>query len=237
MNKNYDLIWQALSGVSCGSLKIKLPDGLEKNFTGINAGPNAEMAIKDYNFIDSVIAGGDVALGEGYMQNLWESDDLEKLLTFFTLNAHALEDFFHARRFQALVLFIKSFLTKNTKRGSKKNIEAHYDLGNDFYQLWLESLLQNHFQTKLNKFILQKDFDFMIFEMIIYHFLTSWLKFKINGNNRYFFAEQQVFASLNLHISQIIDLQEFINARLTAIKTFHLDKKLAILNIFNKILS
>ena len=110
-----------------------------------------------------------------------------------------------------------------------------------FYQLWLESLLQNHFQTKLNKFILQKDFDFMIFEMIIYHFLTSWLKFKINfkinGNNRYFFAEQQVFASLNLHISQIIDLQEFINSRLTAIKTFHLDKKLAILNIFNKILS
>ena len=70
MNKNYDLIWQALSGVTCGSLKIKLPNGLEKNFTGTNAGPNAEMAIKDYNFIDSVIAGGDVALGEGYMQNL-----------------------------------------------------------------------------------------------------------------------------------------------------------------------
>lgn len=141
MNKNYDLIWQALSGVSCGSLKIKLPDGLEKNFVGINSGPNAEMEIKDYNFIDSVIAGGDVALGEGYMQNLWESDDLEKLLTFFTINAHALEDFFHARRFKALVLFIKSFLTKNTKRGSKKNIEAHYDLGNDFYQLWLDETM------------------------------------------------------------------------------------------------
>ncbi len=138
MNKNYDLIWQALNGVTCGSLKIKLPEGLEKNFVGTNAGPNAEMEIKDFNFIDSVIAGGDVALGEGYMQGLWKSEDLEKLLTFFTLNAHALEDFFHARRFQAFLLFIKSFLTKNTKRGSKKNIEAHYDLGNDFYQLWLD---------------------------------------------------------------------------------------------------
>ena len=52
-----------------------------------------------------------------------------------------MEDFFHARRFQALVLFIKSFLTKNTKRGSKKNIEAHYDLGNDFYQLWLDETM------------------------------------------------------------------------------------------------
>jgi cyclopropane-fatty-acyl-phospholipid synthase len=83
---------------------------LEKNFAGNSAGPNAEMEIKDYNFIDSVITGGDVALGEGYMQNLWDSPNLEKLLTFFTLNAHALEDFFHAKKFQALLLFIKSFL-------------------------------------------------------------------------------------------------------------------------------
>lgn len=138
MNKNYDFIWQALNSVNCGSLKIKLSDGLEKNFVGNNVGPNAEMEIKDYNFIDSVITGGDVVLGEGYMQNLWDSPDLEKLLTFFTLNAHALEDFFHAKKFQALLLFIKSFLSKNTKRGSKRNIRAHYDLGNEFYQIWLD---------------------------------------------------------------------------------------------------
>ncbi len=105
-----------------------------------------------------------------------------------------------------------------------------------FYQLWLESITQNHFQTKLNKFIQQKDFDFIIFEMVIYHFLTSWLKFKINSINNYFFNEEQIFTNLNLNISQIINLQEFINFRLTAIKTFHLDKKLAIINIFNKIL-
>ena len=141
MNKNYDFIWRALNGVTYGSLKIKLPDGSEKNFAGNFAGPNAEMEIKDYNFIDSVITGGDVALGEGYMNNLWDSPNLEKLLTFFTLNAHALEDFFHARKLQAFLLFIKSFLTKNTKRGSKKNIQAHYDLGNDFYQLWLDETM------------------------------------------------------------------------------------------------
>ncbi len=105
-----------------------------------------------------------------------------------------------------------------------------------FYHLWLESIIQNHFHTKLNKFIQQKDFDFIIFEMAIYHFLNSWLKFKINSISNYFFSEEQVFNSLNLNISQIINLQEFINFRLTAIKTFHLDKKLAIINIFNKIL-
>ncbi|MBU6140010.1 MAG: cyclopropane-fatty-acyl-phospholipid synthase family protein [Proteobacteria bacterium] len=141
MNKNYDFIWQALSGISCGSLKIKLPDGQTKEFYGKISGVNAEMEIKDYNFIDSVITGGDVALGEGYMQNLWDSNDLAELLTFFTLNSHALEEFFHARKFQAFMLFIKSLLTKNTKKGSKKNIEAHYDLGNDFYQLWLDETM------------------------------------------------------------------------------------------------
>ena len=106
----------------------------------------------------------------------------------------------------------------------------------EFYQLWLESFTKNHFQTKLNKFIQQKDFDFIIFEMAIAHFLNSWLKFKMQNLNTYFFNEEQVFTSLNLATSQIIDLQEFINSRLIAIKTFHLDKKLAIINIFNKIL-
>lgn len=106
----------------------------------------------------------------------------------------------------------------------------------EFYQLWLESFTKNNFQTKLNKFIQQKDFDFIIFEMVITHFLNSWLKFKMQSLGTYFFNEEQVFASLNLATSQIIDLQEFINSRLIAIKTFHLDKKLAIINIFNKIL-
>ena len=72
--------------------------------------------------------------------------------------------------------------------------------------------------------------------MAIAHFLNSWLKFKMQSLGTYFFNEEQVFASLNLATSQIIDLQEFINSRLIAIKTFHLDKKLAIINIFNKIL-
>ncbi|NBV06767.1 MAG: class I SAM-dependent methyltransferase [Proteobacteria bacterium] len=141
MNRNYDFIWQALSRVSSGALKIKLPDGLTKEFRGNISGVEAEMEIKDFNFIDSVITGGDVALGEGYMQNLWDSPNLPALLTFFTVNAHALEDFFHARRLQAFLLFIKSLLNKNTKKGSKKNIEAHYDLGNDFYQIWLDETM------------------------------------------------------------------------------------------------
>jgi hypothetical protein len=67
-------------------------------------------------------------------------------------------------------------------------------------------------------------------------FCLVYYKKAVQNLNTYFFNEEQVFTSLNLATSQIIDLQEFINSRLIAIKTFHLDKKLAIINIFNKIL-
>lgn len=139
--KNYKLIWLALASTTYGSLRVFLPNGEEKLFSGTNFGPSADIKIFDDRLIDLVISGGDVAFGESYMEKLWDSSNLIDLLTFITLNSHALEDFFHARKFQALLLFLKSFFTKNTKRGSKKNIKSHYDLGNDFYELWLDETM------------------------------------------------------------------------------------------------
>jgi len=139
--KNYDLIWSALENADRGSLKITLPNGLEKFFKGKSLGPDADIAIKDARLINLVISGGDVAFGESYMDGAWDSSDLSKLLTYLTINSRALEGFFHARKLKSFVLFLKSFLTKNTKGGSKKNIRAHYDLGNDFYELWLDKTM------------------------------------------------------------------------------------------------
>lgn len=141
MSKNYQLLWQALENIAYGSLQINLANGETKQFSAVNSGPHAQITIKNPDLIDLVITGGDVAFGESYMQGWWDSEDLAALLTFLTLNAHTLEDFFHARKFKAFLLFLRSFFTKNTKRGSKKNIKAHYDLGNDFYQLWLDETM------------------------------------------------------------------------------------------------
>ncbi len=141
MSKNYQLLWQALENIAYGSLQINLANGETKQFRAANSGPHAQITIKNPDLIDLVITGGDVAFGESYMQGWWDSEDLAALLTFLTLNAHTLEDFFHARKFKAFLLFLRSFFTKNTKRGSKKNIKAHYDLGNDFYQLWLDETM------------------------------------------------------------------------------------------------
>ncbi len=141
MSKNYQFLWQALENIAYGSLQITLADGESKTFSAPNSGPQAQITIKNSNLIDEVITGGDVAFGETYMQGWWESEDLAILLTFLTLNANVLEEFFHARKFKAFLLFLSSFFTKNTKKGSKKNIKAHYDLGNDFYQLWLDETM------------------------------------------------------------------------------------------------
>ncbi len=139
--KNYELIWQALRNIEYGSLEVSLPNESKKKFEGKNQGPHANIQIKNDEVINSIISGGDVAFGEAYMEGLWTSSNLADFLTFLTLNSHALEDFFHARKFEALMLFLKSFFTKNTKRGSRKNIQAHYDLGNDFYELWLDETM------------------------------------------------------------------------------------------------
>lgn len=139
--KKYELIWQALRNADYGSLTISLFDGTTLNFEGKNPGPKADMKIKSADVIDGVIVGGDVAFGESYAQGLWDTPNLAEVLTFFTLNAHIIETFFHDRRFHAFILYLKSFLTRNTKRGSKKNIKAHYDLGNDFYELWLDETM------------------------------------------------------------------------------------------------
>jgi cyclopropane-fatty-acyl-phospholipid synthase len=139
--RNYELIWQALRNIDYGYLEVSLPDGSKQKFKGKKDGPHADVQIKNDVVIDSIISGGDVAFGESCIEGLWTSSNLAEFLTFIALNSSALERFFHARKFKALVLFIKSLLTKNTKRGSKRNILAHYDLGNDFYELWLDETM------------------------------------------------------------------------------------------------
>ncbi|MBM5782093.1 MAG: class I SAM-dependent methyltransferase [Pelagibacterales bacterium] len=138
--ERYNFIWEALENAEKGSITIYLPDA-KLEFKAQQKGSYCDIKIKNYNVIDYLITGGDIALGESYIENMWETSNLANLLTYFTENSHCLEEFFHAKKLKALTLFIKSFFTKNTKSGSKKNIRSHYDLGNDFYELWLDETM------------------------------------------------------------------------------------------------
>ena len=135
----YDFLWDALDKVKYGTLTIIMPDKSQRTFKGQKKGYVAHLFIKDTSCIDYIISGGDVAFGETYMAEMWNTDNLPNLLCFFTQNSSTLENFFHARKFKATLLFFSSLFTKNSRAGSKKNIQEHYDLGNSFYELWLDS--------------------------------------------------------------------------------------------------
>jgi cyclopropane-fatty-acyl-phospholipid synthase len=87
------------------------------------------------------LSGGDVAFAEGYMAGRWDTHDLTALLTLAARNQAALTPAFYGRWWSQLSFRFKHALRKNSKAQAKKNIVAHYDLGNDFYSLWLDETM------------------------------------------------------------------------------------------------
>jgi cyclopropane-fatty-acyl-phospholipid synthase len=82
--------------------------------------------------------GGDVGFAEAYLDGDWTTPDLATLIELAALNERALSEVTAGRWFTRLTHRLRHLLRANTKSGSRRNIEAHYDLGNDFYRLWLD---------------------------------------------------------------------------------------------------
>jgi len=138
---NLQPFFAALEKIDFGAIEIELPNGEVKKFTSNVATPNAHIKIKNIAMIDECLIGGDVAFGESFINDEWESNNLPDLLLFLVLNSSVLEQFFHAHKFRMFFLYLQALFRKNTHNGSKKNIQYHYDLGNDFYQLWLDETM------------------------------------------------------------------------------------------------
>ncbi len=128
----------ALKGVEHGRLVMATPENNILEFSGRREGPEAHLLLNDWQVLDDLIARGEIGFAENYIDNKCDSDDLASLLTFSLLNSPTLERFFHGKPLYALWLRLKNTLRGNSLNGSRKNIMAHYDLGNDFYSLWLD---------------------------------------------------------------------------------------------------
>jgi cyclopropane-fatty-acyl-phospholipid synthase len=100
--------------------------------------PSLELDIHDWRLVGAMMRHGDIALAEAYRDGWWDSPDPTQLFLFGLQNQSALDNYICGNAFGKLVSRIAYFFTRNTERGSKKNIHAHYDLGNDFYALWLD---------------------------------------------------------------------------------------------------
>ncbi len=134
----FKLSLRLLLNFKTGSLTVALPDGRRLRF-GDGSAPTALISVHDYAMVRRVIASGDVGFAESYMQGQWSSPDLAAVLQVFSAN---LDRIGHLARGKGPLTRFANWvyhrLRANTKRQAKKNIEAHYDLGNAFYELWLD---------------------------------------------------------------------------------------------------
>ncbi len=120
-----------------GSLDLQTPDGAMLHF-GDRREPRAALRIDDWTVCTAALKSGDVGFAESYVAGHWSSPDLRALLELLIRNRTALEAVFYGGFWGGLLHRLRHLARRNTRTGSRKNIHAHYDLGNDFYRLWLD---------------------------------------------------------------------------------------------------
>lgn len=121
-----------------GHLRIRIGERSHE-MHGSEAGPSGEIRLlKPLSFARRITTRGHVGLGESYMAGDWDSPDVTALLHCLAANQHALVEVFEGGWLNRLASLLRHRRRANTKAGSRRNIEAHYDLGNDFYRLWLD---------------------------------------------------------------------------------------------------
>lgn len=132
------LILRQLRHLRVGFLILDLPDGRRIQFGHPASTPRAHLHVKRWRFFWRSLAGSDVGLGESYMDGDWECDDVAGLCSLFVLNAEALGRGLWWTALLRAGNRWRARLRPNTFRGSRRNIAYHYDLGNEFYRLFLD---------------------------------------------------------------------------------------------------
>ena len=126
--------------ISIGSLIVVLPDGRKIRFDGAIPGDTGIIHVRDIRFAKKLLLGGGIGFAEGYLDELWDTPDLQTLLRVIALNNNSIGAKAQGNRFFSLVERLRnSLLQRNSRSGARRNIEYHYDLGNDFYGLWLDA--------------------------------------------------------------------------------------------------
>jgi cyclopropane-fatty-acyl-phospholipid synthase len=122
-----------------GQIDFVMPNGERFRITGPEPGPVAELQIRRWRFARRVMFAGDVGLGETYRDGDWDSPDVTAVVALFASNTELVDGFLERSPLARFLLQLRHLiLNRNTKSGSKRNISAHYDLGNSFYERWLD---------------------------------------------------------------------------------------------------
>lgn len=126
-----------LSQIQYGTLVVELPDGSQMRFQGPQAGPNAAITVNSYRLARRLLKG-DIGLAEGFIHGDWDSPDVVSVLRLLAANQQVVEGG-KAQVAWRLMQSLTHFMRRNTPAGARRNIMAHYDLGNRFYAAWLDA--------------------------------------------------------------------------------------------------
>jgi len=129
---------EILEKIEYGELTLVTPEGVSLCFKGERLGSNSKVIVNNWKFCEKIFMSGDIGLGESYIDGDWDGPDINSLIRFGIENKNVLERVIKGSLLKIVFYRLKHLFNRNTKAGSKRNIHAHYDLGNDFYRLWLD---------------------------------------------------------------------------------------------------
>ncbi len=126
------------SNLRRGTLDMTLPDGRIVRCGGLEPGPAAQMTIYNYNFAWRLARGGDIGIAEAYLRREWDTPDLTQFLYVFCVNHDLIQSMLGDRPIARFAQSVRHWFNRNTKKQARRNIYAHYDIGNSFYSAWLD---------------------------------------------------------------------------------------------------
>ncbi len=132
------MFFKLAEALQVGTLAVTLPDGTTRRFVGETPEPVAELVVHNDRMARRFVLGGALAFHESYLDGDWTSPDIEQIFFLGLANYQRIRDHFYGKAWFRVPNKILHALRGNTRRGSRKNIAYHYDLGNAFYEKWLD---------------------------------------------------------------------------------------------------
>ncbi|KPK35186.1 MAG: cyclopropane-fatty-acyl-phospholipid synthase [Betaproteobacteria bacterium SG8_40] len=135
------VLFSLLSRLQFGRVELTTPEGERLVFNGEAPGAEASLRINDWAVCADILKAGDIGFAEAFLSRRWETSDLAALLEVAARNRAALERALHGKWWGTLLYRLRHLIRSNTRGNARRNIHAHYDLGNEFYRAWLDGTM------------------------------------------------------------------------------------------------
>ncbi|MEO0329047.1 MAG: cyclopropane-fatty-acyl-phospholipid synthase family protein [Pseudomonadota bacterium] len=131
-------IFSLLLNAKHGKISITLPDGHCFHVNSGQSGPSGQVTLHNWKPARKVALAGTIGVAESYIDHDWDSPNVSELLRFFLINKEIYQNVADQSAIMNMIGQLRNWINSNTRDGSKRNIAAHYDLGNEFYREWLD---------------------------------------------------------------------------------------------------